>query len=143
MITIKQRSDLFTNRLIASFQHTGTFCGTPEYLSYDMLISDNYGRAVDFWGLGVVMYEMMIGRLPFYSQDHDVLFESIVQNEVRFPRTLSTEAKSLLSGLLVKDEALRLGGGPDGANEVKQHPFFMNVNWTDVYEKKVTSVVRN
>lgn len=104
-----------------------------------MLVQDSYGRAVDFWSLGIVMYEMMVGRLPFCSQDHEVLFESILQREVRFPRTLSTEAKSLLSGLLAKDESKRLGGGPDGANEVKQHPFFMNVNWTDVYEKKVPS----
>lgn len=102
-----------------------------------MLVSENYGRAVDFWGLGVVMYEMMVGRLPFYSQDHDILFESILQNEVRFPRTLSNDAKSLLSGLLIKNESRRLGGGPDGAKEVKRHPFFINVNWTEVYEKKV------
>ena len=87
------------------------------------------------------MYEMMVGRLPFYSQDHDRLFQSILSNEVKFPRTLSIEAKGLLSGLMAKDEDKRLGGGPDGANEVKQHPFFVNVNWTDVYEKKVGEIL--
>lgn len=106
-----------------------------------MLISDSYGRQVDWWGLGIVMYEMMVGRLPFYSKDHDELFESILSNEVRFPRTLSTEAKSLLSGLLIKEPSKRLGGGPEDANEIKMHPFFVNVNWTDLYDKKVKRVL--
>ena len=102
-----------------------------------MLVSDSYGRAVDWWGLGVVMYEMMVGRLPFCSQDHDKLFESICSTEVRFPSTLSQDANSLLSGLLVKDPKGRLGGGEEDANEIKIHPFFVNVNWQDLLEKKV------
>ena len=61
------------------------------------------------------MYEMVVGRLPFYNRDHDLLFELIVMEEVRFPRTLSTEAKELLGGLLVKDPTRRLGGGPEDA----------------------------
>lgn len=84
------------------------------------------------------MYEMMVGRLPFYSQDHDELFESILSTEVRFPRTLSTDSKSLLNGLLVKDPAKRLGGSEEDANEIKMHPFFINVNWQDLYDKKVS-----
>ena len=68
---------------------------------------NDYGRAVDWWGLGVVMYEMMCGRLPFYNQDHERLFELILMEEIRFPRTLSPEAKSLLAGLLKKDPKQR------------------------------------
>lgn len=59
----------------------------------EVLEDTDYGRAVDWWGLGVVMYEMMCGRLPFYNRDHDILFELILVEEVRFPRTLSAEAK--------------------------------------------------
>lgn len=80
---------------------------------------------------------MMVGRLPFYSPDHDELFESILSNEVRFPRTLSMEAKNLLAGLLVKQPLKRLGGGAEDANEIKMHPFFVNINWSDLYDKKV------
>lgn len=72
-----------------------------------VLEDNDYGRAVDWWGLGVVMYEMMCGRLPFYNQDHEKLFELILMEEIRFPRTLSPEAKSLLSGLLKKDPKQR------------------------------------
>ena len=55
-----------------------------------MLEDNDYGRAVDWWGLGVVMYEMMCGRLPFYNQDHEKLFELILMEDIKFPRTLST-----------------------------------------------------
>uniref|UniRef100_A0A673UVT8 non-specific serine/threonine protein kinase n=1 Tax=Suricata suricatta TaxID=37032 RepID=A0A673UVT8_SURSU len=107
------------------------------YRDIKVLEDNDYGRAVDWWGLGVVMYEMMCGRLPFYNQDHERLFELILMEEIRFPRTLSPEAKALLAGLLKKDPKQRLGGGPSDAREVMEHRFFLSVNWQDVVQKKL------
>uniref|UniRef100_A0A4W5QZ45 non-specific serine/threonine protein kinase n=1 Tax=Hucho hucho TaxID=62062 RepID=A0A4W5QZ45_9TELE len=107
------------------------------YRDLKVLEDNDYGRAVDWWGLGVVMYEMMCGRLPFYNQDHEKLFELILMEEIRFPRTLRPEGKSLLSGLLKKDPKQRLGGGPEDAKEIMQHKFFAGIEWQDVYEKKL------
>lgn len=75
---------------------------------HQVLEDNDYGRAVDWWGLGVVMYEMMCGRLPFYNQDHERLFELILMEEIRFPKTLAPEGKALLAGLLKKDPKQRL-----------------------------------
>uniref|UniRef100_A0A4W6CT27 non-specific serine/threonine protein kinase n=1 Tax=Lates calcarifer TaxID=8187 RepID=A0A4W6CT27_LATCA len=107
------------------------------YRDLKVLEDNDYGRAVDWWGLGVVMYEMMCGRLPFYNQDHERLFELILMEEIRFPKNLAPEAKALLAGLLKKDPKQRLGGGPDDAKEVMSHKFFTSINWQDVTEKKL------
>lgn len=83
----------------------------------------------------------MVGRLPFYNKDHDVLFQLIVVADVKFPRTMSFEAKDLLSGLLVKDPTKRLGGGPDDAKAIMVHPFFSCISWKDLEQKKVGFIV--
>uniref|UniRef100_A0A183BVW4 Non-specific serine/threonine protein kinase n=1 Tax=Globodera pallida TaxID=36090 RepID=A0A183BVW4_GLOPA len=97
----------------------------------------NYGRSVDWWGVGVVMYEMMCGRLPFYSKEHERLFELILQCALRFPSRLSPEAKILLSGLLVKDPNKRLGGGPDDYREIQATDFFRPIDWDRLYRKEI------
>lgn len=118
--------------------HSMINLGTPEYLAPEILEDNDYGRAVDWWGVGVVMYEMACGRLPFYNRDHDILFTLIMVEDVKFPRNISNEAKSLLSGLLEKQPSKRLGGGPEDVRDIMSHPFFACIDWNDLVLKKIT-----
>ncbi|XP_072096788.1 serine/threonine-protein kinase N2-like [Mobula birostris] len=117
--------------------HTNTFCGTPEFLAPEVLTETSYTRAVDWWGLGVLIYEMLVGESPFPGDDDDEVFDSIVNNEVRYPRFLSTEVVSIIRKLLRKNPEYRLGTGEEDAKEVKKEMYFKEVDWEALFARKV------
>ncbi|KAF6110718.1 protein kinase N2 [Phyllostomus discolor] len=116
---------------------TSTFCGTPEFLAPEVLTETSYTRAVDWWGLGVLIYEMLVGESPFPGDDEEEVFDSIVNDEVRYPRFLSTEAISIMRRLLRRNPERRLGAGEKDAEDVKKHPFFRLIDWIALMDKKV------
>ncbi|KAK0405057.1 hypothetical protein QR680_017781 [Steinernema hermaphroditum] len=108
---------------------TSTFCGTPEFLAPEVLTENTYTRAIDWWGLGVLIFEMLVGEPPFSGDDEEEIFDSIVNDDVRYPRFLSIESISIMRRLMRKNPDKRLGSGEGDAAEVKQQRFFKHIKW--------------
>ncbi|XP_044309565.1 serine/threonine-protein kinase N1 isoform X1 [Varanus komodoensis] len=116
---------------------TSTFCGTPEFLAPEVLTDTSYTRAVDWWGLGVLIYEMLVGESPFPGDDEEEVFDSIVNDEVRYPRFLSTEAIGIMRRLLRRNPERRLGSSERDAEDVKKQPFFRSIDWEALLTRKI------
>uniref|UniRef100_A0A8K9V7D1 Protein kinase C n=1 Tax=Oncorhynchus mykiss TaxID=8022 RepID=A0A8K9V7D1_ONCMY len=122
---------------------TSTFCGTPNYIGPEILRGEDYGFSVDWWALGVLMFEMMAGRSPFDiitdnpdMNTEEYLFQVILEKTIRIPRSLSVKAASVLKGFLNKDPKERLGCQVQtGFADIKSHTFFRSIDW-DQLEKK-------
>jgi len=119
-------------------QTTSTFCGTTEYLAPEVLLDEaGYTKMVDFWSLGVLVFEMCCGWSPFYAEETQQMYKNIAFGKVRFPKdALSTEGRNFVKGLLNRNPKHRLGAKID-ADELKEHPFFADTDWNAMMNKMV------
>nr|AML78466.1 putative LOV domain-containing protein [Lagerstroemia indica] len=109
---------------------SNSFVGTEEYISPEIITGASHSSAIDWWAVGILLYEMLYGRTPFRGKNRQKTFANILHKDLTFPSSIpvSLAARQLINALLQRDPANRLGSN-NGANEIKQHPFFRGINW--------------
>ena len=118
---------------------TNSMCGTIEYMAPEVILGKGHGKTVDWWSIGILLYEMLVGLPPFRSKNKNTLKKRITQDKLKLPKYLTSEAHSLIKALLQRDPSKRLGYGPSGFDQVKKHPFFKTINWKKLENLEIQS----
>ncbi|XP_016297587.1 ribosomal protein S6 kinase 2 alpha isoform X5 [Sinocyclocheilus anshuiensis] len=114
-----------------------SFCGTVEYMAPEVVNRQGHTHSADWWSFGVLMFEMLTGSLPFQGKDRKETMNLILKARLGMPQFLSAEAQNLLRALFKRNPTNRLGSGPDGAEEIKRHSFFMTIDWNKLFRREI------
>jgi len=129
-------TDFGLSKDVSPTEKAHTFCGTPEYLAPEIVTGAGHDKAVDWWSLGILLYELTVGIPPFYSQNVNDMYNKIQHGVLRFPPFLTDSCKNLIVALLNRDPKKRLGSNKD-VEDIKDHAFFQSINWDKLYKKQI------
>ncbi|KAJ6921223.1 hypothetical protein NC652_015204 [Populus alba x Populus x berolinensis] len=116
---------------------SNSMCGTVEYMAPEIVQGRGHDKAADWWSAGILLYEMLTGKPPFVGGNRDKIQQKIVKDKIKLPSFLTSEAHTLLKGLLNKDASKRLGSGPLGSEEIKRHKWFKAINWKKLDAREI------
>ena len=120
-----------------AFTHTSTFCGTKHAMAPELLTDSSYTRAVDWWALGVLMFEMLVGDSLIKGDNEEEIYSCILNDEIVYPSSISEESTIFMDLLLEREPEVRLGWGEEDAEEVKAEEFFNQFNFEALLAKKI------
>lgn len=118
---------------------TYTLCGTPEYIAPEVLLNKGHGKPVDWWTLGILIYEMIVGYPPFVDEDPMGIYQKILSGKIVFPKLFDKNAKALVKKLLTADLGKRYGNLKNGVDDIKSHKWFKDMDWQALLDKQITA----
>jgi len=124
-------------KIIEPGTRTYTLCGTPEYIAPEVLLNKGHGKPVDWWTLGILIYEMIVGQPPFCDEDPMGIYQKILAGKIYFPKYFDKNAKALVKKLLTADLSKRYGNLKDGPDDILKHKWFSSLDWAKLEKLEI------